>query len=545
MKSPYYINVNGKYGVGAYEKGDYDTIKDLLSEMDRLGIYQTVVYHVNAKDLHPVYGNGYLIDDIRQTLGAKERVIPAFAVNPAMLVGRGEMEHLESYLESGEVGCVVIFPVTNRFRMVEYRRVFDRIRKYAPVVMMDVTELTSEDLEDLAAIAGDYPELNFVIKQVMWWQYSRVFDLMNRRKNIYADISWLHVRDAIKIICEHVGAERLVFGVGYRSHNGAALAGLSYADISQDQKDAISYDNFTKLLPKRVYNAVVKNRKTIDDQINNRFWKDFIAEKGVKDVLVIDAHSHIGPFARSWILTENGIDGQIAALKRDMDKLGIDKIISQPETALFGHAVEGNRQVEDAIDDKERFRGNLVINPIHHALYSQELFDNFFSGGYFCGMKAIPEYIGVDVDDERFSKAWEYADAHDMHVLIHCWEGKHGNAKKVMECAAKYPNATFIIGHTGGGTEGRRQCEEYASDSRFNNCMFDYCGTFTSEVRWEDTLKKIDYKRVVFGTDTIVHDMAWEMGRLLSTDIPDYQIEAILGANMERVLKKTKLPKRK
>ena len=50
MKSSYYINVNGKYGMGAYAKPDYPTLKDLLDSMDRLGIWQTVAYHLNARD---------------------------------------------------------------------------------------------------------------------------------------------------------------------------------------------------------------------------------------------------------------------------------------------------------------------------------------------------------------------------------------------------------------------------------------------------------------------------------------------------------------
>ena len=92
MKSPYYINVNGSYGLGAYEKPDYCSLSELLSSMDRLGVWQVVTYHNLARDLHPVYGNRYLMEDIANTPGAKERVIPALAVNPSMLCADGEME---------------------------------------------------------------------------------------------------------------------------------------------------------------------------------------------------------------------------------------------------------------------------------------------------------------------------------------------------------------------------------------------------------------------------------------------------------------------
>ena len=223
---------------------------------------------------------------------------------------------------------------------------------------------------------------------------------------------------------------------------------------------------------------------------------------------------------------------------------GIDKILSQPETALFGTPIEGNKMVEVAIDDKERFRGNLVVNPIYSELYTQEVLDSFFKGGYFCGFKVAPQYLGVNVNDERFVPMYEYANKHSLHILFHSFDdGDCGTPEKIAEMAEKYPNANFVIGHSGGGTRGRHQAERVALDSRYNNCYFEFCGSFTTDVRWEDSLKYIDYRRVVFGTDTVVHDIAWELARLLSLDIPEEQIEAILGNNMQRVLDKANLPK--
>ena len=542
MKSPFYLNVNGKYGLGAYEKPDYDTLADLLAHLDRLGVWQTVAYHSNARDLHPVFGNRFLMEDIEKTPGAKDRVIPAFAANPAMLMGKGEMEHLVSHLADGTVGVVILFPVTNRFRFVEYRRVFDRIKAYRPVIMMDVTEMTSEDLEDLASIAPEYPELNFVLKQVMWWQYSRVFDLLHRAENIFCDISWLHTRDAIRFIRDDVSYKRLIFGIGYKSHAAAAIAGLSHARIPQEEKDAAAYDNFVSLLPEPVRSKVIANRKSVDDQINNRFWKALIAEKPLEDVLVIDAHTHIGPFARSWYIPENEIDDQIATLKQDMARYGIDKIVSQPETALFGQPIEGNRMVEQAIDDREHFRGNLVFNPIYSELYTEELLDEFFKGGYYCGFKLCPEYLGMPIELPNYQLVWDYANRHHMHILFHSWEGNCATAKQIAAIAKNYPDATFIIGHTGGGTEGRRESEAIAQDPQYANCVFEFCGTFTTDICWEDSFQKIDYRRVVFGTDTVVHEISWELGRLLSLDIPEEWIAEILGNNMQKILDKTALP---
>ena len=543
MKSPCYINVNGKYGCGAYERPDYRTLCELLAAMDRLGIYQTVAYHSNACDLHPVFGNRMLMDDIRNTPGARERVLPALAINPAMTSGKGEMASLLDCLKNRQAGCLILFPRTNRYRLIEIVRVLECIREYRPVILIDVVEMdTVVGIEDLIDISHRFPELSFVIKQVMWWQFSRVFDALKRSDNIYVDTSWLHMRDSIKILRDHIGVNRILFGVGLKAHSGAAIAGLSYANLPQAELDAIAHANFTALIADReIRENIIKNRRHIDHHIKNRFWTEFIKGHGVRNTLVIDAHTHIGPFNRGWYLTDHEIEGQVQALEADMARFGITRIISNPETALFGQPIDGNRMVEQALVGKEdRFQGYLIFNPFYSEEYTDALLNEFFSRKYFIGFKILPEYLSVDIADERYKPAFAYADKHCLPILIHTWEGQFGTAMQTAAVAAQYPNATFIFGHTGGGTEGRHQCESIAQDPRYGNCFFEFCGSFTTDVEWPNTLQKIDYHRVLYGSDTIVHDIAWEMGRLLSFDLPDEQITAILGQNMQRILDRVK-----
>lgn len=552
MKSPYYINVNGAYGLGAYEKPDYSSLKELIDDMDKLGIGQSVVYHNLARDLHPVHGNRYLMEDIAATPEAQGRVIPAFAVNPSMLAGEGEMEYVEGFLKSGEVSCLVLFPKTNRYRFVEIERVLERFRAYKPVVLVDVTELNpvinapdrapSMDLEDIVEAAAHFPEINFVVRKVMWWQFSHMLSVLARTKNVFMDTSWLHTRDAIKITQDQAGTGRMVFGLGAKCHRGAAIAGLAYAHISQKEMDAVAWDTFAGLLNSEGRKKTLEGRRNLDNHVSNKFWNNFIEGKGVRDTLVIDAHTHIGPFARSWIIPCNEFDGQIREFEEDMERFGIDEVCSQSESELFGSPIKGNKELEKAIGDrKDRFHGNLVINPIYAEMYTDEVLDEYFADGYFKGMKFIPGYIGVDIRDSRLDSIFSYADRHKLYILIHSWADPYGSADNIAEVALRYPNATWIVGHMGGPTEGRHQCERIAQDPRYKNVVFEFCGSFTTEVLVEESLEYIDYKRLVFGTDTVVHDVAWELGRLLSMDLPDEWLTAILGNNMKRILNSVEL----
>ena len=90
MRSPYYCNINGKFGLGAYEKPDFPALSDLLAHMDRLGVWQTVAYHSNARDLHPVFGNRFLMEDIAKTREVLDN-FQTYALKGGMLLVEGQI----------------------------------------------------------------------------------------------------------------------------------------------------------------------------------------------------------------------------------------------------------------------------------------------------------------------------------------------------------------------------------------------------------------------------------------------------------------------
>ena len=551
MKSSFYINVNGKYGMGAYEKADYPYLSDLVAQMDRLGICQSIAYHVAGRDLNTTCGNRMLTEDIDR-LGLKDRIIPAFAAAPSNLYSNGEMDQLKLSFSKDGAAFLILYPKTYRFRIIEISRVLEELKGYNPVVLIDAEEMISKsdvlagllDLRELIELCGMFPGIKFIIKQAIWWHMSVIVDAMKRAGNIYLDTSWLHNRDAIEIITNEIGEDRLVFGIGTKSHSGAAIGALAYSGISQEQKDCIAYENLVSLISSdSIRESVKAGRRKIGNKVGNSFWNHFIDGKGVlAGVKVIDAHGHIGPFARGWYLRDNEPEKQIEVLKKQSKIFGIDKYMSCPENALFGEPVEGNELIESLLlEDTDKFNGYLVYNPYYADSYNEKLFDNFFSRGYFKGFKFLPEYLKVEISSPKFEKAMKYANKHKLPILIHTWEGSYGTARQVADVAVNYPDAIFLLGHSGGTNEGRHQCEMIAGEKDKQNCIFEFCGTFVSNIEWSESLEKIDYRRVVYGSDTVPHDIAFELGRLLSLEISDDKITAILGENMSRILDRIEL----
>jgi len=72
----------------------------------------------------------------------------------------------------------------------------------------------------------------------------------------------------------------------------------------------------------------------------------------------------------------------------------------------------------------------------------------------------------------------------------------------------------------------------------------EWCGSFLNTEDWRETLERLGNRRLIYGSDFISwetqwgHSPAWEMGRLLSLDVPDETLLRILGENMREILAK-------
>lgn len=225
---------------------------------------------------------------------------------------------------------------------------------------------------------------------------------------------------------------------------------------------------------------------------------------------------------------------QLPLALKIMDACGIRTMTISGLRACLGNPVEGNDLIETLLRPHAgRFQGYAAFNPF----YANELtarFKRYFSGPVFAGFKTLCDYWGVPITDARFSPMWEYAGRHRLPVLNHTWDGAHDSPDMFDSLAKRYPNVSFLVGHSGGGDRGRREAVELAR--RHKNVFLEWCGSFCSSIPWEETLREVGARKIVFGTDAMAHDINWELGRLLSLDAPDKTLVPILGGNMRRIL---------
>lgn len=533
MKSLF--DINGYYGRGAYALPEFPDADSLISHMDYLKIDRCLVNHVESRDLSPSWGNHKLLDELAGCEIRNRRLIPCFTVTPSMVFELGALEELCKAFDNNAVKALRLFPATSRFAVRHVERLFAEIAAYNPVVLIDYRELGDRaNLKELIDLAAEFPEMTFILTEMMWPAFGDVLDAMWRRDNICTDISWLHMRDAIELLVENFGVERVFFGTGHKSHYGAAIAALAYANITDNEREMIAHENIEKLLGLDPPERSLVNENEVAQK--KALWQCCRNGEILDDLEIIDAHSHTGPHSRGWYMREWDLEENVPNLIQHMDRIGINRMLICPEHALFGPNKAGNEIGEEALaPHADRFSGYLVFNPIY-AEEMEKALDDFFSRDFFVGFKVLAGYWKIPLTDERFHIIYRYADKHRLPILFHTWQGSFDSPAMLTDVAPKYPNAIFLLGHSGGGDPGRIEAEKLANDNP--NVYLEFCGSFTASIPFEESIRKVGAEKVVFGSDGGAHNVAWELGRLLSLPMPDELLKSLLAENIKRILAK-------
>jgi len=508
------------FGVGSNERPDFPTAGSVLAHLDRLGIARALCWHVISRDQHPMRGNRMLLAEIAATPGAAGRLLPAFTIGPAMQYEPGAIGELKQTMMEHGARAVRVF--RSRWSLLQIEPVVRALLGLQPVVFVDARE--GMNARDFLDFAEAFPSVPLVILHTMWGDHLTLFDLMQRCRNIYADTSWMHTEGTIALIARTFGAQRLLFGAGWKAHNGAAIIALAHADITHEAREAIAGGNLARLL------NLPEAAPTSPSPEEHRLWQSVTDGQPLR-FDVVDAHGHLGELGM-WILDSNDIDAQATRYLRSMDRLGVRMAILSGEEALFGDPVEGNAYLRDRTRPYgDRFRGYLGFHPLFADVLLPRL-DEFFADPFFVGFKVLCDYWGIPVTDPRFTPVWEYANAHRLPILLHTWNGPYDDPAMLKEIAPAYPDASFLLGHSGGGD--RTSAEELALANP--NVYLEWCGSFCTRQSWEDTLQRIGNRQVVYGTDGIFHDPSWELGRLLTLNVPDSTLHPIFGDNMRAIL---------
>lgn len=248
-----------------------------------------------------------------------------------------------------------------------------------------------------------------------------------------------------------------------------------------------------------------------------------------------DVHSHLGS------LPGDTPEQRMAVLVRDMDRLGIERLIlSQGYEEFESHAtpeqvrIENDRVMRAVQHFPGRAYGSLYINPEHVDASLQE-FDRCIRDGPMVCIGEVQTDLRCNAP--QLDPLVERAVSMNVPILQHTWLKSEGNEPgestpyDVVELALRHPKSQLICGHTGGNWElGIR----IIRDSK--NVYADIAGSDPTAGFVEMAVRELGAERVLYGSDVGGRSFASQVAKVLGAEISGNAKELILGGNIRRLL---------
>jgi hypothetical protein len=218
-----------------------------------------------------------------------------------------------------------------------------------------------------------------------------------------------------------------------------------------------------------------------------------------------------------------------------MDRCGVNKMIVSSFTAIHGETRLGNREAAEAVKDHSgRLFAYCVANPNYPKDTEADLKLHFEHAMSFVGLKLHCQLHGAQLHDPGYQGALEFANAHDLPVLVH-----GGGQDKWDEIAARYPRASFIMAHAcawdGFDASGRSL---YSRVRETPNLYVDVSGSPAHRGALRALVEWVGTAKVLYGSDFPMFDLAFEVGRVLLSDLSLDDKRAICSGNAARVFKR-------
>jgi predicted TIM-barrel fold metal-dependent hydrolase len=243
--------------------------------------------------------------------------------------------------------------------------------------------------------------------------------------------------------------------------------------------------------------------------------------------LIIDGHLHIGKIYNFYSGGHS-----VEQLITSMDRLEIRYGCVSALYAIGPDVPKGNEEIAAAVAAyPDRLIGMLGVNP-HYPEEIQSQIERHMNSGYFKQFKLHPFLHGTQCDHPGYEPVYEYANQHGLSILIHTWGVQ--DVRLFASVAARYPNAIFIMGHTGGEIPAIMEAVQMVRKQQ--NIMLDISSSWNYSGMIEYMVDHAGSERVLFGSDAVYNSQSAALGRVIYAKISDQDKLNILGENMRRIL---------
>lgn len=178
----------------------------------------------------------------------------------------------------------------------------------------------------------------------------------------------------------------------------------------------------------------------------------------------------------------------------------------------------------------------LMIDPNQDIDFLKGIISEYVIHGKLNGVKLLTD---MNAADERLDPLADFLEKHDVPVLFHAWYKtvglvkKESNPSEIACLAARHPSLRIVMAHlTGCRFRGVQDIKKHP------NIFIDTSGSQPEDGYLEYALKELGTDRILFGSDYSGRDMAVQLGRIESLEMPAQDKDKILYKNALKVFKR-------
>ena len=487
---------------------------DLLAEMDRVGIAESLVYASQARMAHPADGNGMILE---MTKG-HSRLYPCWVVMPAATSGMGTPEAQVKQMTEKGVRAARIFPEEHNFPILEpvLRSMLLALSDARIPLIIDVGRTgwgqIALDWRSIFEIAERHPNLPLILLREGGTTERILYEVWDDHPNIHLETSYMQASQILEENVDCFGGKRLLFGTAMPQYDsGGALGLLNGAQLSLESYGDIGGNNLRRLfgLPKAEVRSRVK-------------WP--CGQDGFR---VFDIHGHIGLWPHKYYC-----DGSVEEMVERMDQTGVERFAVSDILAIGPDYKAGNDRIGDAVARyPERIVGYVVYNPN----YESEMADEMKRGFDDLGCRGIKIHCAVhetSTEDPRYRLGFQTAHVRQCPILCHVHQGPSPDF--LMRVLGDFPDAKFIYAHVGGGS--KTGLEPFLEVANLRpNLFFDLGVSQIPRGTLAWLVEQVPHEQILYGSDHPLNEFTFQLGRVIYADIPDNVKRAILWDNSARI----------
>lgn len=241
--------------------------------------------------------------------------------------------------------------------------------------------------------------------------------------------------------------------------------------------------------------------------------------ESLADLGIIDAHCHVGPWFNFHVPRRGSMESMIEV----MNRVGVEVACV---TACLSVGPDMKRGNDLVLEFHGLYPSRIVpyctVNPNYPKEIPGELERTHRAG---CRALKFHDIHGRRYDDAGYRTAYEFADAHELPVLVHTWG--RGNGSVLAEMCRRHPRARFLFAHAGSADR-----EEYVRwVTEIPNAYLDLVFSAMPYGSVEYFVRRTPLAKILYGSDLPFLSLTQQIGKVLMARVSDEAKRSILGLN--------------